>query len=122
MRSRTCAKAELSHTRHVTAADGVVKRMDVALANVGDELRPRVEAAISRDRQLGIRQHERTRRIADVRTDGLQASEGGPIAGAGGANQLLGELALVFEVDGSGRIRTGHGRPPSQSARVRIMG
>ena len=108
---------ELSHERHVTAGDGVAKRRSVPLVEVRDELRPRVEAAFSGDGQLGIGQLERAGAVRNVRADGLQAAEGGQIAVAGRANQLLGELALLFEVN-----RNGHGRPPSKIARVRIMG
>jgi hypothetical protein len=77
---------------------------------VRDELRPRVEAAFPGDGQLGIGQLERARGVCNVRADGLQAAESGQIAVAGRANQLLGELALLFEVNGNG-----HGRPPSKS-------
>jgi hypothetical protein len=83
---------------------------------VRDELRPRVEAAFPRDGQLGIGQLEPPRGLGDVRADCPQAGERGRIAVAGRANQILGELALLFEVEGSRRVRIGHGGPPSQIA------
>ena len=86
-----------------------------------DERRPRVEAGIARDRMVRVRKLKRPC-DAGIRADGLQASEGRGIAASGIAQQILGQLVLLFEVRGNARVLIRHGRPPSKSARVRIRG
>jgi hypothetical protein len=86
-----------------------------------DERRPRVEAGFARDGELRVRELKRAC-DAGVRADSRQASEGRRIAISGIAKQILGEFVLLFEVGGNARMLTGHGRPPSQTARVRNMG
>ena len=107
----------------VAATYRVTERLDVAFLQVGHELRPRFEAALAGDGELRIGKLERSRRSGGIGANRLDARERRGVAVTRSANQILGELALLFEVGGNrGRVWRGHGRPPSTHARVRIVG
>ena len=108
---------------NVAATHRVAERLDVAFLEVGDELRPRFETRFARDGKLRIGKMERSRRSGGVEPNCLDARERRGVAVTRCTNQILRELALLFEVDGKGgRVQRGHERPPSTGARVRIMG
>ena len=114
---------ELLRAWDVLAAHRRAERLDVALLEVGHELRPRREAGLAGDGELGVGERERSRGLAGVGSHRADAGERGGIAVASRLDQILGELVLLFEIGGDGSgVRRGHGRPPSQCARVRIMG
>lgn len=106
---------------YVAMRHGIAKRLDVAVLQVLDKRRPRVEAGFARDGKLRIRELKRTR-DAGIRANGFHAGKSRGIAGLGVAQQILGELVLLFEIDGNAQTLFRHGRPPSTIARVRIMG
>ena len=92
---------------------GIAKRVDVAVLQVLDKYRPRVEAGFARDSELRVRELKRARG-ASVRANGFQSSKGCGIAAPGVAKQILRELVLLFEVGGYVRMLIRHGRPPSK--------
>jgi hypothetical protein len=106
--------SELLSADGITTLHGGAERFHVTPLQRADEFGPGFESRLARDGQLRIGQLERTRRSAGVAADRAKASQRGGIAVTRGADQIFGELALLFEI--------GHGRPPSTIARVRIMG
>jgi hypothetical protein len=100
---------------------GVAKRRDVALLEIGHESRPGIEAGFAGHGELRIGKLQRSLRRCGVGAHRMDACERRRVAVTGGADQILRELVLLFEAGGdSGRVRRGHGRPPSILARVRI--
>ncbi len=102
------------HDGHVAARHRITERLDVPTLQVLDQHRPRVEAGVAGNRELRVSELKRPR-DASVRADGCQAPEGGRIAAPGLAQQILGELVLLFEVGGNVRMLVGHRRPPSRT-------
>ena len=114
---------ELSRARNVAAPDGIAERLDVAFLEFGHELRPRLKASLAGDGELRIGELERPQCRCGVRSHRVETCERRSVAGTRRANQILCELALLFEAaENRGTVRSGHGRPPSILARVRIMG
>jgi hypothetical protein len=108
---------------NVTIVHRVMKHLDVAVLEVGDELRPRLEASFPGDGQLCDGQLDRSPRAGGIRVNRADACERRWIAVTYGAEQILGELALLFEIGRNGeRAGSGHKTTPSMNARVRIMG
>ena len=95
LRARECRRA----------AHRLAERLDVALLEVGHELRPRGEAGLAGEGELGVGERERSRRLAGVRAHRADARERGRVAVARGPKQILGELVLLFEIGG----KTGDG-------------
>jgi hypothetical protein len=91
-------------TWQVASAHGVGERLHVALLQRGDEPRPGFEAALTRDGQLRVGELQRPAGRAGVAPRGADARERAGVAVARGAQQILGELVLLFEI---------RGRPPS---------
>ncbi|MEP6914810.1 MAG: hypothetical protein ABJC89_04160 [Acidobacteriota bacterium] len=117
-----CRGEELLRAGQVAAIDCVAECLDVACLEIGDEFRPGFEARLTGHGELPIGQFEGSRR-GRVGANRADARERGGIAVTRRTDQILGELALLFEVGGNrGRVRRGHRRPPSSGARVRIMG
>ena len=87
---------------HVAATHRVAERLDVALLEVGDELRPRLEAGLAGDGELRVGELRAVASgsPASERTARMRASAAG-VAVARGANQILGELVLLFEIGGN---------------------
>ena len=69
---------------------------------VGHELRPRLEAGLAGHGELRVGELERPRRRGGVGADRADARERRRIAVTRGAEQILGELVLLFEIDGEG--------------------
>jgi len=101
----------LSHASRVAILHGFGKDSEVAFVKIGDEFGPRLEAAFAGHGELRVGELQWARRGAAIGADGLDAPERVRIAVARRAEQILGELVLLFEI--------GHGRPPSLHARVR---
>ena len=101
-RAHVVQRDELLRARDVLAAHRLAERLDVALLEVGDELRPRREAGLAGDGELGVGERERSRGLAGVRSHRADAGERGGIAVASRLDQILGELVLLFEIGGAG--------------------
>ena len=104
-----------------TVRHRISERLDVALPQMLDEHRPRVEAGFARDGELRVRELRRARG-AGVRANRLQASKSGGIAGPGVAKQIFSELVLLFEIGGNARILDWTWTTSFKTARVRIVG
>ena len=126
VRAHVVQRDELLRARDVLATHRLAERLDVALLEVGDELRPRREAGLAGDGELGVGERERPRGLAGVRSHRADAGErgGDPRRALPGSDPWRACAAVrdwrVQET--GGRVRRGHVRPPSQCARVRIMG
>src|SRR5262249_47249665 len=98
---------ELLRANHVAALDGGTERFDVAFLQRRHELRPRVESCLSRYGELRIGELERSRGSAGIGANRTETRERRRVTVTRVANQIFGELALLFEI--------GHGRPPSNA-------
>ena len=96
-----------------TARHRIAERLDVALLQMLNEHRPRIETGVARDGELRVRELKRARG-ASVRANSFQSSKSGGIAVPGVAKEILSKLVLLFEVGGNARLLIGHGRPPSK--------
>ena len=101
-RAHVVQRDELLRAWDVLAAYRFAERRDVALLDVGDQLRPRREAGFAGDGELRVAERERSRGLAGVGSHGADPGECGRIAGASRLDQILGELVLLFEIGGDG--------------------
>ena len=81
-RAHVVERDELLRARDVLATHRLAERLDVALLEVGHELRPRGEAGLAGDGELGVGERERSRGLAGVRSHRADAGDRGGIAGA----------------------------------------